>query len=171
MPLYGRSFLNTDGPGQPYSGVGQGSWEAGVWDYKALVSHSRAPGATWSETDLDCSHVQPLPGSTVQEDKNAGASWCYNPSNREMVSYDTPHMGEVKASWIKDQKLGGAMYWESSADFPQGHPDRMIGKVADTLFKAGKDESPNHLNFPGSKCVNGCCSASAWADLTWFAQV
>lgn len=87
MPLYGRSFLNTVGPGEPYQGIGQGSWESGVYDYKAL----------------------PLAGSEVKTDKDKVASWCLKKGGAdgkgEMVSYDTKEVAEMKTDWIVKEGL------------------------------------------------------------------
>lgn len=92
MPLYGRSFLATEGPGTPFSGLGQGSWEAGVYDYRAL----------------------PLPGATVHHDMDIIASWSYDKHKKEMISYDDEKVVRAKAEWILEHGLGGAMYWELS---------------------------------------------------------
>jgi chitinase len=137
MPIYGRAFLNTDGPGKPYSGVGSaeppGSWEAGIWDYKAL----------------------PRPGATELVDSNLRASWSYDPARRMLVTYDTPQAEKLKADYIKQKGLGGAMWWESSAD-KKGNQS-LIWVVADALgggdYKA-LDKSNNLLNYPQSKYDN-----------------
>ncbi|KAG9187837.1 chitinase [Alternaria panax] len=94
MPLYGRAFENTDGPGKPFQGIGQGTWEQGVYDYKRL----------------------PLTGCETQTDDSVTASWCYDPAKRLMVTYDTPEVIAKKTEFIRKQRLGGGMWWESSSD-------------------------------------------------------
>lgn len=131
MPLYGRAFENTDGPGCAYNGIGEGTWEAGVHDYKKL----------------------PLEGSTVHEDCGAGATYCYHPGRRVMVSYDTVPMARKKADFIKHRQLGGGMWWESSADKPGC--DSLIGNVVEVLGgpRALKLEQ-NCITYPHTKYEN-----------------
>lgn len=128
MPLYGRAFENTDGLGHPFSGVGEGTWENGVHDFKTL----------------------PLPGAEVRIDEDAGASYSYDPAKRQLVSFDTVEMARRKAKWIKQQGLGGAMWWESSADRAGG--ESLIGGVVSCL--GGLDSRRNCLEYPESKYEN-----------------
>lgn len=94
IPLYGRSFMNTQGPGTPFSGIGEGTWEQGAYDYRTL----------------------PIPGSHVLRDEKALASWTYDYQRKEMVSYDDEEVAKWKGEWIKKEGLGGSMFWELSGD-------------------------------------------------------
>ncbi|KAK4034506.1 glycoside hydrolase [Parachaetomium inaequale] len=128
MPIYGRSFANTAGLGQSYQGVGQGSWEQGVWDYKVL----------------------PRPGAEVVYDAVAGATYSYDAAAREMVSFDTVDMVVRKVGYLKGKGMGGSMFWEASAD--RVGEGSLMGASFGAL--GGVEQGGNLLSYPDSRYDN-----------------
>ncbi|RCI14329.1 putative chitinase [Ophiocordyceps polyrhachis-furcata BCC 54312] len=128
MPIYGRSFQSTEGIGKPFSGVGSGTWENGVWDYKAL----------------------PKPGAQVSYDNVAKGFYSYDKSTKELISFDTPEMIKTKVSYLRGKNMGGSMFWEASADRKDD------GSLITTSFQAlgGIESSQNWLSYPDSKYDN-----------------
>ncbi|KAM0275982.1 hypothetical protein ACHAQH_007200 [Verticillium albo-atrum] len=131
MPIYGRAFENTDGLGRRFTGVGQGSWENGAWDYKDL----------------------PRPGATELYDDVAQASYSYDNKSRKLVSYDTVDVIKNKVSYLKQKGLGGSMFWEASGD--RTGESSLISASFQSLGGAGGQESINNmLSYPDSKYDN-----------------
>ena len=62
---------------QAFSGVPAGTWEPGIYDYKAL----------------------PRSGAQVFENSTTVASYSYSSSAREVVSYDTPSIVTKKVAY------------------------------------------------------------------------
>ncbi|GJN87005.1 hypothetical protein PLIIFM63780_010587 [Purpureocillium lilacinum] len=127
MPLYGHSF-KTVGLGLPTSGVGSGHWEPGLWDYKDL----------------------PRQGATIQYDQVADASYSYDQSIQELISYDTPQAVSKKVAYIKSSNLGGSMFWEASGD--KNGSDSLINTSFRELKKL--DQTLNYLSYPNSQYGN-----------------
>lgn len=130
QPLYARAFKGTKGIGQPFDGV---AGTEGIMAYKDL----------------------PASGPTVHEDLKLGAS--YNLDGDVLASYDTPGVTKVKAKYIQDKGLAGAMWWDLSTD--KVGEDSLVGITAKE-FK-NLDQSKNHLNYPKSVYSNVRAAGSA----------
>lgn len=124
MPIYGRSFQQTKGIGQPFNGIGSGSWENGIWDYKVL----------------------PKPGAALKYDDVSKGYYTYDPNTKELISFDTPDMINTKVSYLKSKGLGGSMFWEASAD--KTGSESLIGTSRKSL--GSLDSTQNYLDYPNS---------------------
>ena len=105
IPFYGRGWSGVpstnNGIEQLSTGLPQGRYEAGVFDYKEIIAK-----------------IQSLPSSyPVFEDTKAEASFIYEPSiNGLWISFDDTEIVGRKVDYIKQLGLGGAMFWELSGD-------------------------------------------------------
>ncbi|KAJ9157405.1 Glycoside hydrolase family 18 protein [Pleurostoma richardsiae] len=128
LPLYGRSFESTTGLGKAYSGVGAGDAQAGVWLYKSL----------------------PRSGATEYYDDAAKASYSYDSSSLELISYDNVASAVEKSSYLVRRGLGGAVFWEASGD--KTGAESLVGTLAEQM--GALDASQNLLSYPASQYDN-----------------
>ncbi|EPS99490.1 hypothetical protein FOMPIDRAFT_40309 [Fomitopsis schrenkii] len=128
IPLYGRAFEDTKGLGDSYDGVGPGTIQAGIYSYSAL----------------------PLAGATVTENQTSVASYSYDSSKEEFVSYDTPTIANMKAQYVMDKGLAGSMFWDLSTDKTG---DESLVYVTSQAY-GSLDQTQNHIDFPDSEWTN-----------------
>lgn len=112
-PLYTRAWSGVaDGGDGGYdeaaSGAAPGTFEAGNYDYKDLLSQINA-GAGWE----------------LYWDDNAQASYLYNADLDIFSSFETTTSVALKAEWVEAMGLGGMMFWDLSND-ATGSPDSLI---------------------------------------------
>jgi chitinase len=106
-PFYGRGWSGVPnvngGLYQTFTGLPQGTWEAGMFDYRDLVNRQLAAGSGYTRRWNDAAKVP----------------WLYNPTTGIMISYDDPESMGNKADYVKTRNLGGMMFWELSGDDAQ----------------------------------------------------
>ncbi|KAJ3876901.1 glycosyl hydrolases family 18-domain-containing protein [Lentinula edodes] len=133
IPIYGRAFEETSGLGQPYNGIGPGTFEAGVYQYKVL----------------------PLAGASVFENTTDVTSYSYNPTTEELVSYDTPNIVKMKAQYVNANGLAGAMYWDLIRINYADTADASTSLVQNVLTEFSTlDDTLNHIDYPDSEWDN-----------------
>ncbi|MCX5192720.1 glycoside hydrolase family 18 protein [Streptomyces sp. NBC_00249] len=104
MPFYGQGWTGVtgggDGMGQPATGPAPAAWADGYADYKEL----KALAASGSYR--------------LHRDARGGHAWLFDGST--LWTYDDPQVLRTKARYVREQGLGGAMFWSLDADTADG---------------------------------------------------
>jgi chitinase len=104
MPFYGQGWTGVsgggDGMGQPATGPAPATWAAGYEDYKALKKLADSGRYT------------------VHRDRRGGHAWLFDGTT--LWTYDDPQVLRAKTRYIREEGLGGAMFWSLDADTADG---------------------------------------------------
>ncbi|RDA83765.1 putative chitinase [Ophiocordyceps camponoti-leonardi (nom. inval.)] len=130
LPLYGRTFDDTAGLGQPFVGTGVPKEKEGTLLYKEIPQSGS--------------------GSHVQFSKDIGAAWSYDEAKRMLISHDNVQSTQLKAEYVRKQNLGGAFFWEASGDMTGD--ESLVQTMARELSML--DATENQLSYPKSKYDN-----------------
>ncbi|KAK4141556.1 ThEn42 [Dichotomopilus funicola] len=155
LPLYGRAFEGTQGLGLPYA---QSQSQSQSQNQTQSQSQSQNQTQSQSQSQTQDNGVMlyrdlPRVGANEIWDASAQASYSFDSAAGELVSYDTPASAAVKAQYILDLGLGGAVYWEASGD--KDGAASLVGVVAEGMGGGGGlDETENLLGFPDSRYDN-----------------
>lgn len=83
-------------------------------------------------------------------DAETSGTYSYDPATKELISFDDPAQAAIKASYVKSNGLGGAMFWETSAD--KTGSASLIGTVAGSF--GALEQTQNLLSYPASQYAN-----------------
>lgn len=104
MPFYGQGWTGVsgggDGMGQPATGPAPATWAAGYEDYKELKKLA------------DSGSYQ------VHRDRRGGHAWLFDGTT--LWTYDDPQVLRAKTGYVREEGLGGAMFWSLDADTADG---------------------------------------------------
>lgn len=104
MPFYGQGWTGVtgggDGLGQPAAAPAPATWAAGYEDYKALRKLAES-GAY-----------------KVHRNVRDGSAWLFDGTT--LWTYDDPQVLRTKTAYIRDHRLGGAMFWSLDGDTEDG---------------------------------------------------
>ncbi|WP_327256736.1 glycoside hydrolase family 18 protein [Streptomyces sp. NBC_01244] len=104
MPFYGQGWTGVsgggDGMGQPATGPAPAAWANGYADYKELKQ--LAASGTYK----------------LHRDRRNGSAWLFDGTT--LWTYDDPQVLRTKTRYIREEGLGGAMFWSLDADTADG---------------------------------------------------
>ena len=104
MPMYGYGWSGVPsanhGLYQTAASIPMGTWAPGNFDYRDIAANY-------------------LPTMQRYVSPSARAPWLYDPARGLVIAYDDAASLTAKTGLVRDLGIGGAMFWELSADDAQ----------------------------------------------------